>query len=53
MHTTADNGVTKLEIAVDHWSFSDHFQDYAEQVQFARTKLLHIFNGDPQKCTYF
>ena len=26
---------SELEITVDHWPFSDHFQDLAEQIQFA------------------
>ena len=38
-------GGTELEITVGHQPFSDQFQDLAEQIQFARTNLLHIFNG--------
>ena len=33
----------KLEISQP---FLDHFQDLAEQIQFAKTNLLHIFNGE-------
>ena len=35
----------ELEITVGHWPFSNHLMDLAEQIQFARTNLLHIFNG--------
>ena len=32
------------EITVGH--FSTNFRDLAEQIQFARTNLLHIFSGE-------
>ena len=31
------------EITVDHWPFSDHIQNLAEQIQ---TNSLHIFSGE-------
>ena len=43
---------TELKITVSHQPFSDHFQtilrDLAKQIQFARTNLLHIFNGEAE-----
>ena len=37
--------ISEFEITVGHCTFSDFFRDLAEQIQFARTNLLHIFNG--------
>ena len=37
------NQITELEITVSH--FPTIFRDLAEQIQFARTNLLHSLNG--------
>ena len=38
--------VAELEVTVSHWPFPTIFRDLAEQIQFARTNLLHFFNGE-------
>ena len=38
------NSYTELEMTVGH--FPTKFRDLAEQIQFARTNLLHIYNGE-------